>query len=132
MSVYLLHFSRPLHHARHYIGFSTNPALMALRTLSHRTGKYPSGKARAMPRILSAAAAAGITFEVVRTWGAADRGFERRLKRRSGGIRRVCPHPDCGGEEAWKLANYAPADDNTSKRPVQKRTSRKAKKETST
>lgn len=79
--VYLLHFDRPFGHARHYIGFSTSERTMKLRLDHHRAG---SGA-----RLLAAAAAAGVTWSLVRVWPDGDRNFERNLKHHSG--TRYCP-----------------------------------------
>lgn len=67
-TVYLLHFDRPLKHARHYIGFSTS---LKRRLEHHAKGTGSS--------LMAAVAKAGITFRLVRTWKA-DRTFERKLK----------------------------------------------------
>lgn len=68
-TVYLLHFERPLHHARHYLGFTT---ALDERLEAHRAGRGA--------RLVEVFTALGIGFEVVRTWRG-DRHFERRLKR---------------------------------------------------
>lgn len=77
--VYLLHFSEPYEHARHYIGFTTD---LAKRLKQHQRGW--SGV-----KLTEAAAAAGVQFQVVRTW-AGDRNLERRLKKRRSAFR-FCP-----------------------------------------
>lgn len=76
--VYLIHFARPYEHARHYIGWTEN---LPFRLAHHRAG---SGS-----RLLAAVSAAGIDFQVVRTWPGADRRFERRLKAKA--ATRWCP-----------------------------------------
>lgn len=77
--VYLLHFSEPYEHARHYIGFTTD---LAKRLEEHQRG-------RSGAKLTEAAAAAGVRFQVVRTW-AGDRNLERRLKKRRSAVR-FCP-----------------------------------------
>lgn len=100
MPVYLLHFSAPLKHARHYTGFSANLQSLMFRIAEHRAGV---SKAAGRPvAIMKALHAAGISFELARIWPLASRSFERRLKRRSRGIRAVCPI--CSGESALRLA----------------------------
>ena len=80
--VYLLHFERPYHHARHYIGFARSADTLPKRIKHHRQG---SGA-----RLMEVIAAAGIGFEHVRTWPDGDRTFERRLKDQKHGPR-LCP-----------------------------------------
>lgn len=67
--VYLLHFARHHHRARHYLGCTNN---LPRRLAQHRAGHGA--------RLVAAVLAAGIEFECVRTW---EGGFpeERRLKR---------------------------------------------------
>lgn len=89
--VYLLHFDRPyvpydgappLACARHYTGFvAGGPASLKRRLAQHGTG---SGA-----RIMLAVSAAGITWELARTWPG-DRARERQLKVQGGAARR-CP-----------------------------------------
>ena len=66
-TVYLLHFDRPLAHARHYLGSTAN-----LDT-----------------RLMEVVTALGIGFQLARTW-AGGRPEERRLKRRKNSPR-LCP-----------------------------------------
>lgn len=80
--VYLLHFSHPLHHARHYIGWCASADTFDARLQHHRNG---SGA-----RITQVATKNGIDLEVARTWPNADRFFERRLKNLHGASR-ICP-----------------------------------------
>jgi predicted GIY-YIG superfamily endonuclease len=72
MTVYLLHFDRPIsekHTCQHYIGYAQN---LEARIAHHRKG---TSKAR----LLEVAHQRGIGFEVVRTWeGGKD--LERKLK----------------------------------------------------
>jgi predicted GIY-YIG superfamily endonuclease len=77
-TVYLLHFSRPYKHARHYIGWADN---LAARLALHETGQGA--------RLLAVARAAGITWQLARTWPG-DRFRERQIKTQ-GGASRHCP-----------------------------------------
>lgn len=70
-TVYLVHLSRALHGARHYLGFSTN---VQQRMKAHKAG-------RGAP-LLGAAARRGISMRVVRQWRRRDGYFEQDLKRR--------------------------------------------------
>ena len=83
--VYLLHFSRPLHHARHYLGSTSD---LDARLAQHRAGRGA--------RLLEVVIGLGITFEVTRTWDG-DRQLERQLKRRKASPR-LCPV--CRGQVA--------------------------------
>lgn len=79
--VYLIHFDDKLHHAQHYLGF-TESETMEQRIARHRSG---SGA-----KILRACNEAGISYEVVKTWPAGTRDFERSLKKRKC-ARKMCP-----------------------------------------
>lgn len=68
--VYLLHFSRPYRHCRHYIGSTTD--------LQMRLDRHESGDGA---KLLRAVREAGITWECVRTWEG-GRDLEKDLKRR--------------------------------------------------
>ena len=85
MTVYLLHFSRRLKHARHYLGKTSN--------LRHRMNEHRTGKGA---RILAACNRAGISYKVVRTWLRAPRGLERELKQ----LHRESLCPVCSGVAA--------------------------------
>ena len=76
--VYLLHFSRPYEHARHYLGSTTN--------LKRRLAEHAAGQGA---RLLEVVNAAGIGFEVARTWKG-GRTLERQLKRQHHAPR-LCP-----------------------------------------
>jgi len=80
--VYLLHFDRPLHHARHYLGSTAD---LDARLAEHRAGTGA--------RLVAVMRSLGIGFTLARTWPG-DRKTERRLKRRKEGPR-LCPicHP---------------------------------------
>jgi len=79
--VYLIHFDRPLHHACHYLGYCEDGMLQA---------RFERHLAGAGAKLLRAASAAGIGFEVVRVWKDVDRNFERALKNRHE-TPRLCP-----------------------------------------
>lgn len=82
MTVYLLHFEKPLAHAAHYLGFCEDS------DVSDRVAKH--GKASGS-KLLSACNRAGIGFHLALVIPGADRNFERKLKNR-GGAGRWCPH----------------------------------------
>lgn len=86
MVVYLIHFERPLHHAKHYVGWAED---LESRLKRHRSG---SGG-----RLMAAVKRAGIGWAVVRTWDGADRNFERKIKNSRAVGRRYCPI--CRGED---------------------------------
>ena len=67
--VYLLHFEKPLAHAKHYIGYTEN---LPTRIEEHRKG-------RSKVRIMQVLFQKGIGFYLARVWKA-DRDFERHLK----------------------------------------------------
>lgn len=79
-SLYLLHFSEPLAHARHYFGFCAEDDPSA------RVAKHLAGKGSPL---VKAALAAGITVTLAWTING-DRNFERRIKNR-GSLCRWCP-----------------------------------------
>lgn len=81
MTVYMLHFDRPIspdHTAQHYIG-STDHLNQRLR--EHREGKGA--------RLTQVANERGIGYQVVRIWRG-GRGYERYLKSKKCGPR-MCP-----------------------------------------
>lgn len=82
MAVYLLHFDRPYHHARHYLGYTSN---LDQRIALHRK---PNGSSH--HRLMQVIHAAGIGFSVARTWPEGNRALERELKRRKYSPR-LCP-----------------------------------------
>lgn len=69
--VYLIHFSTPYKHARHYIGYTD---CLAARLRHHRAG---TGS-----RLMKAVTEAGIGWKVARKWPEGTRTFERQLKDR--------------------------------------------------
>ena len=76
-TVYLLHFSSAYKHAKHYVGYTDD---LEERLKRHRAGNGA--------RLVEVITAAGLTFEVARTW-AGGHDLERRLKKH--GATRVCP-----------------------------------------
>lgn len=87
--VYLLHFSTPYKHARHYIGSTSD--------LTTRLERHASGQGA---RLLEVIHAAGITWRCVRTWNG-GRQLERHLKNRKEAPM-LCP--ECAGAKALKRA----------------------------
>jgi len=77
--VYLLHFDQPLHHARHYVGFTEN---LEKRLETHRKGIGS--------KLVKAIVENGNDFVVARTWADGDRTFERHIKNQKNGPR-FCP-----------------------------------------
>lgn len=88
MSVYLIHFSSPLKHARHYIGWSN---FIKQRIRHHRAG---TGS-----KICKAAVENGIELIVAREWEGKDGNFERKLHNQKKASE-LCPI--CSGEKAYK------------------------------
>lgn len=78
-TVYLLHFDRPYRHAAHYTGWTTN--------LTHRLAEHGTGHGA---RLLAVITAAGIGWQLARTWPDTTRTHERALKTQGGASRR-CP-----------------------------------------
>jgi len=79
-TIYLLHFSRPLGHARHYLGWASN--LKRRLWVQRRGGPHAA-------KILQATHAAGIRLTLVATW-TGTRDDERRMKRNNDRAR-ACP-----------------------------------------
>jgi predicted GIY-YIG superfamily endonuclease len=76
--VYLVHFTEPYRHARHYTGWT---AYLESRLAEHQAGRGA--------RLLQVITQAGIEWTLARTWqGTRER--ERQLKRQGGASRR-CP-----------------------------------------
>ena len=80
MTVYLIHFSTPYKHARHYLGWTSG-------SVSARLDKHSNGKGSALMR---AVISAGIEWEVVRVWEDGDHDLERRLHDQHNNPR-LCP-----------------------------------------
>ena len=87
--VYLLHFTRPLAHARHYMGATT--VGVPERMAAHRSEKGAKGRPA---RLLRALLASGGDWVIADVWtcqtGAEAFELERALKRRYKGFGRVC------------------------------------------
>jgi predicted GIY-YIG superfamily endonuclease len=66
--VYLIHAHKKLHHAQHYIGYSSN---IAVRIAMHKQGHGS--------KLIKAFNDNGITWEVARIWQGETRTFERML-----------------------------------------------------
>ena len=81
--VYVLHFDRPLKHAKHYVGWSKDHPLKP----NGRIDKHRKGQGSALTKALFQAE---IGFEVSIIWEGVCRNFERR-KKNSGGASRYCP-----------------------------------------
>jgi len=77
-SIYVLHIDPPVAHAKHYIGFTTDPEP------SRRVREHTSGGHRANP-LVKAAVKAGSTITLAHVFDGpgVDRNFERRLKNRA-------------------------------------------------
>ena len=90
-TVYLIHFNRAYHHARHYLGFSTD---LDKRITDHLCGMGA--------RLMEVVTAAKIEWKVARTWSG-DRKLERRLKNRKEAPA-LCPV--CSGKKALQRGNY--------------------------
>lgn len=82
-TIYLYHFDRPYKHAKHYLGWTED---LAARHAEHQAGNGA--------RLLAVVRAAGIEYQLVRTWEEVTRAEERRLKNFKGATR-LCPHPTC-------------------------------------
>lgn len=83
MTVYLLHFSTPLQHSQHYLGWCGDERDPRDRLQDHLDGRG-SG-------YVFAASVNGADVVVARTWPGASRTFERRLKRMKSTGKRLCP-----------------------------------------
>lgn len=88
-TVYLLHFERPIAHARHYLGSTSR---LEQRLAEHRAGMSKAGR---LPQVF---AEHGIGFVLARTWPG-GRIRERQLKRQ-GGHSRKCPVCIAAGDPA--------------------------------
>lgn len=81
MSVYLLHFDRPLKHAGHYVGWASH--------VQRRMGHHANGTGA---RLLQVLEEQGIGWTLARVWTGQTRKFERRVKKREWGpIAGLCP-----------------------------------------
>lgn len=95
-TVYLLHFSEPYCHARHYMGYT--PGSVEDRVREHQCGRGA--------RLVEVVTNAGIALDLVRTWSG-GRKLERRLKNRHGAPR-LCPI--CAPGAALRRARERTAD----------------------
>ena len=75
--VYLVHFTQPYRHARHYTGWTAN--------LDSRLAEHQAGRGA---RLLQVITQAGIDWTLARTWQGTRK--RERLKRQGGASRR-CP-----------------------------------------
>lgn len=94
-TVYLLHFDAPYRHARHYLGTAAAGHLDA-RLAAHAAGRGA--------RLTQVVAAAGIGWQLARTWPG-GRNRERQLKRQGGASRRC---PLCGVHPRQPAAPTSP------------------------
>jgi predicted GIY-YIG superfamily endonuclease len=76
---YLIHFEDRLHHAGHYLGYTTN---LEKRIERHRNSQSA--------KLLIAINKLGIKWDVVRTWINGSPQLERKLKNRHNGPQ-LCP-----------------------------------------
>ena len=106
---YLLHFSEPYKHARHYTGFAHSSRSLKSRLAEHKAGRGA--------RLLQVVKAAGITWTLARTWPG-DRTRERQLKNQGGASRRC---PACGVKPRTPSAE--PKDTPTMKQPPRRNAS---------
>lgn len=88
--VYLLHFSRPYYHARHYLGFTLN---LNRRLREHRRG--------AGSPLMAAVVEDEIEPFLARTWSQVTRAFEKRAHHTA--RRQACPI--CRGPAAYGCLN---------------------------
>ena len=106
-TIYLIHFSTPYKHAKHYTGWALD--------LKARLAEHEEGRGA---RLLQVIKAAGISWRLARTWPG-DRQRERELKNMGGASRR-CPH--CGitpqaDHKPHSQATRATARDPQAQRP---------------
>lgn len=78
-TVYLLHFDRPYKHAQHYLGWAAD---LDTRLAAHRAGNGA--------RLITVIAAAGISWQLARTWPGATEGHEKALEDLNS-RKRLCP-----------------------------------------
>lgn len=82
--IYLLHFSKPYKHAKHYLGYVDGDSY---KCIVDRLEKHRNGTGAKLTKVVSEA---GIDLELVRFWCNVDRNFERSLKNRKN-TPRLCP-----------------------------------------
>lgn len=78
--VYLIHFNEPLHHAKHYLGYSEE-------NVAARFDRHVKGEGARLLQVLNEQ---GIGYQIAHVWCDVDRHFERKLKRRKSGPK-LCP-----------------------------------------
>jgi len=83
--VYLLHFSRPFGHAKHYVGVTR-------REIDKRVDEHRRGQGA---RLCKLAVEAGIELILARVWINVPRDFELKLKNRG----KACVCPICKAEK---------------------------------
>lgn len=79
--IYLIHFDKPLAHARHYMGYCEDG------TLEERLNRHRAGNGSRMMQVIKEL---GIPWTLARVWTTGDRNFERKLKKQNHGPR-LCP-----------------------------------------
>lgn len=89
--VYLIHFERPLAHAKHYIGWTCLDDPRA-RLEQHKAGRGA--------RLLAVLNELGIGYQIVRVWRRKSRRFERSLKNRK---KAACFCPVCSEKHKRRL-----------------------------
>jgi predicted GIY-YIG superfamily endonuclease len=77
---YLIHASEKLHHARHYIGWSS---CIAARIAIHRKSQGS--------KLVKAFNEHGISWQVARVWKGETRTFERALHEKKNSVKSLCP-----------------------------------------
>ena len=92
-TIYLIHFGRPLFHAKHYLGWTSN--------LKSRIRRHFQGHGS---RLMAAILQAEIPITVARTWNG-DRNLERKLKNQKNSPR-LCPI--CSGQKTDSLVVLHP------------------------
>ncbi len=107
VTIYLYHFSRPLYHAKHYLGSSDD---LTRRCAEHGTLQGS--------KLMRAAAQAGIKVRIARTWKGTPRYHEALLHTRKNHSL-LCPI--CVGPKALKRGIFNP----TSKTKTKSRKNRK-------
>ncbi len=113
--VYLVHFTEPYRHARHYTGWTVD---LDARRAEHRGGRGA--------RLLQVSAQAGIGWRLARTWEG-SRARERQLKRQGGASRRcpICTPSGRHGDERPRRPDRRPLRGASATRAAPGRASRK-------
>lgn len=81
--IYVLHIDPPLHHARHYVGWTKD------KTVTRRVKEHLTQSGRRPSKLVGAALLAGCTVTLAASFEG-DRELERKLKAR-GGAASFCP-----------------------------------------